>query len=525
MVSSTTTEWLSSRPIWQQVAAKRLLESGKLNAAGIDELALLCQQEADDEFPDIEYDIPPGAFDTHDSEEIRLSSISEVAGVNKLAPQKPLDFGKSNVVVVYGHNGSGKSGYVRLLKHICGARDCVRGQLHKNVFSTEEAQKAKVSFLKSSDPAEYEWAGAGVCDDLCSVDIFDTSFGRVFMGSEDEVSYEPPVLSFFSRLINVCDSVAAKLDADERALKSKMPSIPSSLLGSTEAVWVKKLSAKSTTDDVESHCSLSPENEIELQDLQKRISEASPADKANQFRTKKSHADGLINDVQTYLDQLSDENCKRIIAAKKKSILKKSSAEAAAKDVFSGAKLEGVGSEVWKELWNAARKYSEELAYREQEFPHVQDESVCLLCQQPLSEEANQRFTSFESYIKGETQKQALDAAREAKRAVDALPDIPSTDAIKTKIDAAGIENQDIIRALNDTVTTLQDRKSKVPSLDSEDALGNSNQSLEWVEEIRKISEGYEGSAKKYEEDAEKDNRVELLYWSSFIGNNLSHTF
>ncbi len=511
MVSSTTTEWLTQRPKWLQVAAKRLLESGDLNDAAISELAVLCQQEANNEFPDIDCSIPAGAFDAHDAEEIRLCSISEVAGVNKLAPRTPLDFGKSNIAVVYGHNGSGKSGYVRLLKHVCGVRDCVRGQLHKNVFSAEEiAQKAKVSFLKSSTPAEHEWAGSGVCDDLCSVDIFDASFGRVFMGSEDEVSYEPPVLSFFSRLIDVCEKVAAKLDAEAGTLKSKIPSIPNSLLGSTGAAWVEKLSAKTTTEDVESNCSFSPENETELQDLQKRISETSPADKAKQFRTKKSHADGLISDVQTYLNQLSDENCKRIIVAKKKSILKKSAADAVAKDVFNGAKLEGVGSDVWKELWSAARKYSEEVAYSGQEFPHIQDDSVCVLCHQPLSEEAKQRFTTFESYVKGETQKQATDAARDAKQAIDALPDIPNAEALKIKIDAAGIENQEIIKALNDTLTSLQDRKTKVPSLDSEDALGSANQSPEWIEEIRKISQGYEDSAKKYEEDAENDNRAEL---------------
>jgi energy-coupling factor transporter ATP-binding protein EcfA2 len=511
MVSSTTTNWLTQRPKWLQVAAKHLLESGDLNNAGISNLAVLCEQEANNEFPDIDCSIPSGAFDTHDSEEIRLSSIHEVSGVNKLAPRAPLDFGKSNIAVVYGQNGSGKSGYVRLLKHICGGRDCVRGQLHKNVFSPEDTvQKAKVSFLKSSTPAEHEWTGSGVCEDLCSVDIFDTSFGRVFMGSEDEVSYEPPVLSFFSRLIDVCEKVAAKLDAEAGALKSKVPSVPNALHGSTGAAWIEELSAKTTPDDVESHCSFSPENETELQELQKRISVTSPADIAKQFRTKKSHVDSLVKDVQTYLSQLSDENCKWIIAAKKKSIQKKSAAEAAAKNVFSDAKLEGVGSDIWKELWNAARKYSEETAYTGQEFPHVQNDSVCVLCHQPLSEKAKQRFTSFESYIKGETQKQATETAKEAKQAIDALPDIPSAEALKTKIDAAGIENEDIIKDLNDTLSSLQKRKTQVLSLDSEDALETISQSPEWIEDIRKISQGYEDSAKKYEEDAEKDNRVEL---------------
>ena len=503
--------WFQQRPKWLQVATKRLLEVGNLNDAVISDLAALCQQEANNEFLDIDCSIPAGAFDAHDSEEIRLYSISEVVGVNKLAPRTPLNFGNRNIAVIYGQNGSGKSGYIRLLKHVCGARDCIRGQLHKNVFSPEDtAQKAKISFLKNRISQEYEWRGSGVCDDLCSVNIFDTSFGRVFIGSEDEVNYEPPILSFFSRLIDVCQKVAVKLDAEINALQSKIPSTPNDLLGTAGAVWVEKVSAKTTTGDLDSHCTFLPENETELEDLQTRISVASPADKANQFRTKKSYVDGLVKDVQFYLSQLSDENCKKIIAAKRKSILKNSAAEAARKDVFSGEKLEGVGSDVWKELWSAARKYSEEKVYTGQEFPHVQDDSVCVLCYQPLSEEAKQRFISFESYVKGETQNQATEAAREAKQAIDALPDIPSIEELKTKIEAAGIENPDIIKALNDTVTSLQDRKNKVSSLDSEDALGAVSQSPEWIEEIQKVSQGYEESAKRYEEDAEKDDRVEL---------------
>lgn len=232
MVSPTTVEWLAKRPKWMQVAAKRLLESGELNEAAIDELAKLCQQEAHNEFPDMDFSIPSGAFDKRHSEEIRLCSISDIKGVNKLAPRKPLDFGDTNIAVVYGRNGSGKSGYVRLLKHICGARDCIRGELHKDVFSIEDtAQKAKISFRKAGSSGEYEWQGQGICEDLNSVDIFDTSFGRVFIGNEGEVSYEPPVLSFFSELVDVCDKVKGKLSAKETALKSEMPSIPSSRWG------------------------------------------------------------------------------------------------------------------------------------------------------------------------------------------------------------------------------------------------------------------------------------------------------
>lgn len=511
LVSSKIVRWFTQRPKWQQVAVKRLLESDDLDDSDISELAKLCEQEVSDEFPDLDCTISPKYFHSQDSEEIRLCSISEITGVNRLAPRKPLDFGRSNIVVIYGSNGSGKSSYVRLLKQVCGSRDCIRGQLHGNVFSDEEvAQKAVISFLRGSSQEEYRWTGSDVCDILCSVEIFDTSFGQVFRGDEGEVSYEPPVLSFFSRLIGVCDRVATKLDANASRLVSRMPGIPPKILGSEGAVWVENLSFRTSPNEVEAHCSFTEENETELRDFERRYSETTPGGKAIQLKTKKGHTDGLVEQLQTYLKELSDENCKKIVAAKQTLIQKELAAKVAAEDVFSDAKLDGVGTQVWKELWNAARKYSEELAYVGQEFPYVQDDGLCVLCHQPLSEEAKERFIGFESYIKDETQKQAADAAKTVEQLVDALPEILNAETLRTKIDAAGIENAKTIMALKDTVNALQDRRSKVQSLESEDGLDSLSQFPECIEEIREISQAYENKAREYETDAARDDRTEL---------------
>lgn len=511
-MGSSTTEWLMQRPKWLQFAAMRLIDFGFLNEDAISELVVLCQLESNNEFPEVECFITPGAFDAKDSEEIRLCSISEVEGINKLAPRKPLEFGTSNIVVVYGQNGSGKSGYVRLLKHVCGSRNSIRGQLLNNVFTTEEiAQKAKVAFLKDGIPVECFWSGTEVFSELNSIDIFDTSYGHIFIGSEDEARYEPPVLSFFSRIIEACEKVAQKLDEATGALYSKLPNIPDFIFGSKSAIWIEELSSKTTEYEVSERCSFTQENEVEIQDLQKRISEVSPSDKAKQLRTKKSYCDSLFNDIKFFIDQLSDENCRKIIDAYKKFTLKKMAAEATSRDLFSTAKIEGIGSEVWKELWDSARKFSEELVYVGQIFPHVQEDSVCVLCHQPLNEEAKNRFISFESYIKGETQKQAADAEKEVLEARGSLPNIPNVELIMLKIDAAGIENQGIIEALNSTLITLRSKKAKVISNDSDDDLSSFYISTEWIEELQNISKGFEERAQKYEQDAEKDNRVELL--------------
>ena len=274
----------------------------------------MCQQEADGQLPKKTCSFPATAFSQGDADTLRLCSISDVEGVNALAPKKPLEFGKGNLTIVYGNNGSGKSGYVRLLKHVCGARE--RGTLHRNVYKPDSTlQKACISFEQNGISKTHTWSGHGICDDLNSVDIFDTSFGKVFVSSEDEVSYEPPVLSFFSSLILACEKVATALDVEANRHQSKKPNIPADKKVTPEGIWYEAISAKTSTQDIDKHCVFGSADETEIQTIQQRLAEQAPAEKAKQLRKQKQHIDTLVQDAQKYLNQLSNENYRRIIAA------------------------------------------------------------------------------------------------------------------------------------------------------------------------------------------------------------------
>jgi hypothetical protein len=76
-------------------------------------------------------------------------------------------------------------------------------------------------------------------------------------------------------------------------------------------------------------------------------------------------------------------------------------ANIASERTFDAEPLVGVGSETWRALWEAARKYSIAETYHEHEFPDVQDEVVCVLCQQSLSQDGADRLTRFEAFISG----------------------------------------------------------------------------------------------------------------------------
>ncbi len=508
-VLASLSKWFSERPRWLQIAATRLLQQSELTDKDVSELATLCQQEVDGKLPKTACSFPTSAFSEGTPGTLRLCSISDVEGVNALAPRKPLEFGKSNITIVYGNNGSGKSGYVRLLKHVCGARET--GTLHRNVYKPGSAvQKACISFEQDGILKTHTWSGQGICDDLNSVDIFDTSFGKVFVSSEDEVSYEPPVLSFFSSLILACEKVASALDAEANRYQSRKPNIPADKKVTPEGIWYEAIRAQTTTQDIETHCTFSCVDETEMQTLLQRLAEKAPAEKAKQLRKQKQHIDTLVQDTKKYLVQLSDENYRRIIAAKKKSILKKTAADTAAEKVFSGSELEGIGFDVWRDLWEAARKYSESAAYREVKYPNVSDGSHCVLCHQPLSQGAKDRLISFESFVKGEMQKAASDAVKEYETASQTIEALPASETLKARIDAAGIPQDEVASQVTDFFAQLQARKDLLPGIDSEEAIPDPLLSPKWIEEANALSKSLGELAAKYDEDAKSDNREEI---------------
>lgn len=508
--ASSLSEWFSERPQWLQIMAMRLLQQSELTDKDISEFATLCQKEANQEPLKFSDSFPTSAFSQDAEDNLRLCSISEVEGVNALAPKKPLEFGKANITIVYGNNGSGKSGYVRLLKHVCGARDL--GTLHRNVYKPNSSiQKACISFEQNAIPRTHTWSGEGTCDDLSSIDIFDTSYGKVFVSSEDEVSYEPPVLSFFSSLILACEKVTSVLDLKLNNYLSKKPSMPADKKKTVEGIWYEAINENTTSQDIDEYCAFGSSDDALIQTLQQRLAEQEPAEKAKQLRKQKQHIDSLVKDAQKYLAQLSTENYQRLIAAKKKSIVKKTAADMAAKKLFSGSKLTDIGSDIWKELWEAARNYSVLAAYKDIEYPNVTEDSRCVLCHQTLTEEAKDRLISFESFVKGEMQKEATDAADEYEAILQTFETLPTSEILKTKIDATNIPQNGFTSQVTEFFTQLQVRKDQLQEIDSEKAIPEPLPTPKWIVEANDYSKRLGELSEKFEEDAKCDNRDDIV--------------
>ncbi|MCG5531610.1 AAA family ATPase, partial [Halorhodospira halochloris] len=185
-------------------------------------------------------------------------------------------------------------------------------------------------------------------------------------------------------------------------------------------------------------------------------------------------------------------------------------AQAAASKVFSEAPLEGIGTDSWKLLWEHARRYSEGHAYPDQKFPHLASDSRCVLCHQPLSDDAQTRLASFEEFVKGQAEDDAKAATNALDDAMTAIGGIPTDQAIKTQCDAAGVTYEGDMPPMVTLLEALRQREAKLLDAESEDDLPDAPDCTAWLQEIKKKASDYADAAKQCQKDAASDGRPQL---------------
>ena len=84
---------------------------------------------------------------------------------------------------------------------------------------------------------------------------------------------------------------------------------------------------------------------------------------------------------------------------------RRTAASLAAAGLFGTAAMPEVGGDVWRALWEAARRYSVEVTSPMADFPPPSPGMLCVLCHQPLSEEATRRMQRFAEFVQGDTER------------------------------------------------------------------------------------------------------------------------
>jgi energy-coupling factor transporter ATP-binding protein EcfA2 len=124
---------------------------------------------------------------------VRLRCISNPVGINALATDQSLEMEPNGLTVVYGDNGSGKSGYVRILKHACRSRDDKSAILPDINGPKDALQSAKIAFQRGGINSQMNWEpDVAKHADLPSISIFDSKSANTHLSGQHQIAYASP---------------------------------------------------------------------------------------------------------------------------------------------------------------------------------------------------------------------------------------------------------------------------------------------------------------------------------------------
>ena len=424
--------WAETRPWWQQKVLARIIAGVTFGEHDYEDIAQSLMEEP--ESP------PDGGWFSNltppqvtQAEPVQLVAVKNLANVNRLAPGQELTFEPNGLTVVYGYNGSGKSGYARVISSMVGARH--QEKILPDVFASDSGKPSgEVVFSVGSDERS-ALLGQSPDPDLKRIGFYDERCGDSYLTTEAEISYRPSAVKLLEELADVCAGVSRVIEAWKQKMCQPGPLPKVDPHGSAE-VFLRDLSA-STTDDAVEVAIQCPRDAAKLLEEQKnivallRVSDPT-AEKAQLIRT--SEALTMIADhLETLDEKVGVRAEKQLAELVKDADIAQNAAILASRRTFVNEPLSEVGSSVWKALWSAAESYSK-VAYPDHEFPYTSDGAVCVLCQQQLGADAVGRLERFQHFVVDTT---AAEAQRAQSKRDDYLKELERWKDRPTKISKA----------------------------------------------------------------------------------------
>lgn len=405
--------WTQGLPAWQSDAASRLITKQVLTPEDLEDVYALLKLEHGIPDPKKRQSKPltadqipvPIEVDTH----IELRAIKNLINVNAIAENQQLIVGSTGMTVIYGDNGSGKSGYSRVLKRACRARDQSE-PIHPNANLPElKGGNAQASFDIAIDGVikEVVWhQGKEAPPELSSFAIFDAHCARAYLDNEDDFSYVPYGLGVFEALAKFCQQLKTAIEAEQKQSAVDLTAFAPLQSDTVVGKLIAGLSAKTTIAQIEGLANLKPEELEQRETLEKSLKEENPKEKATLLRLRARRVAAIAKTATEQATAIGPEVITKLQRLADAFRTAKAAAALAAKNFKEGENLlPGTGGEVWRELFDAARKFALE-AHPDRQFPNLGADTPCPLCQQPLAEGA-ERLLRFETFIQAEAEETA----------------------------------------------------------------------------------------------------------------------
>lgn len=351
-----------------------------------------------------------------------LVSLGSVKNLARLAADQTLSFAIDGITLVYGDNGTGKSGYCRITKKLC--RSLTSEDLLGDVFTDGAKPPAEVSVRYLSDgdagPKTELWRdGTPPPPAIAKISVFDSRNARLYVDAENKIGFLPREVALLEQYAKHCGEMDETFGSELKTLSARIKvALPAgySLAGAVSKLFLRlePKGALPTADDIRAAAAWAVKDQEELDALEKLLAQ-DPKALADRYRRAISVLRSYLPELQAIEKGLSPEAATKLAALSKEASSTAAAAALAASEKFKDEPLPGVGLPPWRLMYDYAREYVQSFDPGSVTLP-ANEGDHCALCQQPLSVDASGRLQRFSEFINDQASK-AADAAQLALQA------------------------------------------------------------------------------------------------------------
>jgi energy-coupling factor transporter ATP-binding protein EcfA2 len=386
---------------------------------------------------------------------VRIDSLRIGDGVNAIKPGAQIDFAPG-VTVIFGENGSGKSGFVRVLKRAAGVRTA-EDILHNVRGEKRPTPSGSFTVTIGTAPHTIAWKNEFGMTPLNRVSIFDVRGARLHVEDDLTYVYTPGELTLFPLVQSAIEHVRTALEA---TIAARTPG-PNTILASFERSCpiypiIETLGAATDLDEIRKYAVLSDDIGNRIESLKIEVEALGSSNIQNQLKRSRDRLAVVTAltraiqiakafDVATY-----DSH----VQAREKMSLRRDEAGSKA---FEKLGIPGVLSLEWRQFIQAGEEY---LKKNTAETYPAKD-SPCAYCQQPLTAKAVELIKKYRDFTNNEI-KAALDSAERQLRDYTAAVVTLKMDSLQQQLAAETNGGPDILDAVKPVVEQMKKLNSNV---------------------------------------------------------------
>ena len=315
--------------------------------------------------------------------EFILKSLVHEEGVNALTNGATIPF-HEKLTVVYGKNGSGKSGFVRILKRLANSR--TQENVWQNVHDakTQNDCRALVTYFDGNDES-YKWNGEDNVAPFNQMGVFDGKCIPVYLNQSIDFSYQPYGFELFAITSNSIKQLQERLAADIQRIRMQLPDLQDIFKSQTSiGRFVDNMDSTTKLEDLEKLPEWNAKLKKELTEKIKKKRDLGNIDtQLELLQTKYRKIKALEEALGRVQAELPVSNIKLYMALiaqysklKSQRIVKKGKS-------LEDYKIPEQESNEWDKFIDAAEDY---INLVHDEYPT--DADTCIFCQQKLSKES-----------------------------------------------------------------------------------------------------------------------------------------